>query len=49
MIDADSPPGSCRSALEPDRSCAVCKQSVCHHSDLEWSGMIPPRADAAAS
>ncbi|WP_374412701.1 hypothetical protein [Novosphingobium colocasiae] len=24
--------------------CAVCMQEHCHHSDLEYSGLIPPVA-----
>ena len=46
-IDA-SPPGSWRAELarrggQPTR-CAACGQSVCHHSDAAYQGIIPPPA-----
>jgi len=42
-----SPPGSWRSALQPDASCAVCGQSTCAHSDVEYQGLLSPRARPA--
>ncbi|HEX7852089.1 MAG TPA: hypothetical protein VF503_00150 [Sphingobium sp.] len=26
--------------------CAVCKQTLCHHSDAHYAGIIPPDAEA---
>ena len=37
MIDTASPAGSYRAALSPAATCAVCRQSVCAHPDLEFA------------
>lgn len=41
-----SPPGSWRAELalaagEP-ASCALCRQSICNHTDAEYQGIAPP-------
>lgn len=41
ILDIDSDPGSWRAALNPAASCAVCRQSQCEHSDLEFGGLVP--------
>lgn len=43
MIDDKSAPGSWRAALDPKAVCAVCRQQVCEHSDLEYQGVVPGR------
>lgn len=49
MID-ESPPGTWRAALTPDGPpCAVCRQNVCDHSDLEYQGLMPAPATRPAS
>lgn len=44
VVYDDSPAGAWRAALEPARTCAVCLQRVCRHSDLEYQGIVPPHA-----
>lgn len=39
--DTTSPAGSWRAAIDPDSTCAVCKQRVCEHSDVEFQGIVP--------
>jgi hypothetical protein len=41
----DATPASARAAPAPLASCAVCRQPVCAHSDLEYQGLLP--ADGA--
>lgn len=43
MIDDQSAPGSWRAALDQAAVCAVCRQHVCGHSDLEYQGLVPVR------
>lgn len=40
----DSPPGAWRAALDRSATCAVCRQSTCRHSDLEYAGLAAPRS-----
>lgn len=55
MIDLDSPPGAWRAALQQAGVCALCRQHVCGHSDLEYQGIVPaspacdPSDDAASA
>jgi hypothetical protein len=37
----DSPPGSWRAALEPNGSCAACRQRECSHPDVVYQGLVP--------
>lgn len=41
MIDLSSSPGSWRSALAPNASCAACGQAVCDHADALYQGVVP--------
>lgn len=47
MIDDRSPPGSWRAALAQNAVCAVCRQQVCEHSDVEYQGLVPVPDGAA--
>jgi hypothetical protein len=38
-------PGSWRAALKPEApACAACRQKICGHSDLVYSGVVPDHA-----
>ncbi len=37
----DSPPGAWRAARDRSATCAGCRQSTCHHSDLQYAGLAP--------
>jgi len=38
----DSPAGAWRAALDRTATCAICRQSTCGHSDLEYAGLAAP-------
>jgi len=38
---AYSPPGSWRAAMQPDATCAACRQTECAHPDAIYQGAVP--------
>jgi hypothetical protein len=43
----DSPPGSWRAAMQPDSTCAACRQTECAHPDAIYQGTVPPPGERA--